>query len=144
MQNIHIQRFKQSVGFAGQVEADDRSWIVFVDDNGEPSLWRRVEITTGEGKVEHAYADVEQVCAITTGLPEPEQSAESALDYEVTEIEGVFEARLNARHIVAIGATEHEAVARLINYVAQLCTAGSLDHTGRPAVSNSRRRRLVG
>lgn len=43
-----------------------------------------------------------------------------------------FTAYLNARSIGCWGETEHAAVQSLLNYVARLCVAGHLDHTGRP------------
>lgn len=52
-----------------------------------------------------------------------------------------FMAMLNVRNVGAWGETEHEAVRALLNIVAQLCVAGSLDHTGRPMRATSRRRR---
>lgn len=58
MQNIHIKRYEptQGTGFQGCIEPEDRSWVVFLDAAGRPTLWHRVEGTGSEGKVEHAYA----------------------------------------------------------------------------------------
>lgn len=60
MQNIHVKRYAdQSHGYAGTIEPEDHSWVLFIDTSGKPSLWRRVEATNSDGVVEHAYADVE-------------------------------------------------------------------------------------
>jgi hypothetical protein len=51
-----------------------------------------------------------------------------------------FYAKLNARAVMCWGETEHEAIRNLLNYVAQLCTAGCMDHTGMPVAGLNRRR----
>jgi hypothetical protein len=51
-----------------------------------------------------------------------------------------FWATLNKRMIACFGETEHEAIRNLMNSVAQLCTAGCLDHTGNPAYGHHHRR----
>lgn len=72
------------------------------------------------------------------------------LDFEVRQIpeeqpdgslvtEGWW-ATLSSRSVAAYGATEHDAIRALLNYVAQLCTAGCMDHTGAPVAGHNRRR----
>jgi hypothetical protein len=41
------------------IEPEDRSWIVFVPSEGDALFYRRFEFRDEEGKIEHAYADVE-------------------------------------------------------------------------------------
>lgn len=59
MQNIHVKRYHESTGYQGFIEPEDRSWVVFIHENGIPSLWRRTAIETSDGKVEHVYVDSE-------------------------------------------------------------------------------------
>lgn len=54
------------------------------------------------------------------------------LTYTVTKNEDGFVALLGQRDIAAVGATEHEAITGLLNYVAELCASGQLDETGEP------------
>jgi len=51
----------KAVGYQGSIEPEDSSWVVFVDNQGEPTLWRRVETTTADGKTDSFYADVEAI-----------------------------------------------------------------------------------
>ena len=159
MQNVRISRYATpAAGFAGTVSPEDGSWIVFVATDGEALFYRRTEASDLEGGTRSTYVDVELpgLALPDTGrLPTPEQIGFPAhehpgpLDYEVapgTDPESGragFYARLNARAIMAWGETEHAAIRALLNYVAHLCTAGCLDHTGRPMQSNPRRYRAV-
>lgn len=60
MQNIHVQRYLHpGVGYQGTIEPEDRSWVVVVDKDGDATLWRRVQTSPLDGKVEHVYGDVE-------------------------------------------------------------------------------------
>ena len=52
-----------------------------------------------------------------------------------------FLAMLNCRNVGSWGVTEHEAIKNLLNYVAKLCVAGCLDHTGKPMVTRGSDRR---
>lgn len=52
-----------------------------------------------------------------------------------------FIATLNCRNIGSWGPTEHDAVRGLLNYVAKLCVAGCLDHTGQPMTHRGSNRR---
>jgi hypothetical protein len=165
MQNIHVSRYQTPSEYQGSVEPDDRSWIVFVDKNGEATFWRRFQTETEDGKTISCYADAE----LPTGLfvrdersdepegtperPEP-ATAPDALTFAVfpaselgqhskhltrrahdeRQIEppptdGFF-AMLDQRKIACWGETEHEATTSLLNFVARLCVAGCLDHTG--------------
>lgn len=169
MQSIHVKRYLsgQGTGWQGCVEPEDRSWILFVHDNGTPVLYRRIEIVNGSkvdgepSKVEHVYVDAEFPCAPTVGsgavpsegasvaLPEaPFHRSLGALDYRIENVHDeagnpAFAAHLNCRSVAATGDTEHEAVKGLLNFVAELCTAGSLDHTGAPSHGNARRYHAV-
>lgn len=179
MQNIHVQRYANpaSFGYQGTIQPEDRSWIVFVDKDGEPTLWRRVAISSSDtpdgGKVDHAYVDVELPGFVPDGhpiqtmveekIPQIVPTGDNPLDFTVQParepmmdaIDAAghakedelypnrrdgFIAWLNCRHVGAWGATEHDAIRALLNYVAKLCVAGSLDHTGRPMPYVSRRR----
>lgn len=55
MQNIHIGRYSGETGYSGWVQPEDRTWILFIDDEGKPSLFVEVECQDEEGKVEHGY-----------------------------------------------------------------------------------------
>ena len=82
----------------------------------------------------------------------PKPGAPRSLDFTVVPTDGCdvpsesgqaipgFWARLNARDIACFGETEHLALKNLLNYVAELCTAGCLDHTGRPMPGHLKRR----
>lgn len=151
MQNIQVKRYRPELKeWQGTISPEDGSWIVFVDGDGEPYFYRRVERYEEGEKTDEVYVDVEIPC----GLPVPEgagptlpqalESLESRpIDYTVEPDEEGFTARLNVRNVACHGKTEHEAVRELLNYVAQLCTAGSLDHTGVPSHGNKRRYEYV-
>lgn len=183
--HIHVKRYAspESLGYQATIEPADRRWLVFVDKDGDATMWRRVSVTSYpgdplgaerpatsddegkptvdvDGKVEHFFVDVElpgtsigpghplHPVAAALPMPEPAAAHPGPLDFEVTQqtetVEGVpagtWTAWLNCRSVGCTGATEHEAVRNLLNYVARLCTAGSLDHTGRPMIATSRRR----
>ncbi len=154
--NIRVNRYLSPGPYTGEISPDDGAWIVFVDVNGEATFWRRVEHLTiasdGTEHVEQAYVDAEipthvHVNGVPSPAPGPAQHP-GALDFEVYRADGPgedpgFFASLNCRSIACWGATEHEAIRGLLNYVAQLCTAGALDHTGKPAVINPRRYAVV-
>lgn len=154
MQDIHVQRYAGST-WSGSVTPENREWIVFVAANGEATFWRRVEVIDEVGKRTHVYIDAELTTRTTaTGTMPAAPTMMSAARLDYTVVPGVdeslgpvgnetrpsgFFARLNHRQIGAFGTTEHEAIAGLLNYVAMLCTAGSLDHTGTPVLGNARR-----
>ncbi len=123
-------------------------------------------------KVEHAYVDAELpgVAFPEGGTPPVPHRVQvdhlGPLDYEVRpgrepfgdcldaaahaaeavahpEARDGYYATLNARAVSCWGETEHEAVRSLLNYVVELCVAGSLDHTGAPLLGNPRRRAAV-
>lgn len=151
MQDIHVNRYKsREHGFQGSIEPEDRSWIVFVDNAGQATFWREVEVDNPEapeaiGGVRHAYVDVEIPSLHVEGDALPNVGSASTpypgpLDFTTHENEdGSFSAHLNVRDVAATAPTEREAIRDLLNYVAQLCTAGCLDHTGAPTVLNKRR-----
>lgn len=156
MQNIHVKRYRPELkDWQGTISPEDGSWVVFIDADGEPFFYRRVESETSEGRVEESYVDVEIPCAPLVEAPDALPPAdlrtpeESPFDYEVVPSEGPglsstgFFAKLNCRQVACYGETEHEAVRNLINYVAKLCTAGCLDHTGNPSHGNPRRYKYV-
>lgn len=178
MQNIHIQRYSGSPAWQGSIAPEDRSWIVFIDKDGEATFWRRVpadrnprSIDEDLSKIEHTYVDAELPSVLCDGdappLPMPTHGPHDALDFTIIpnarepfgdalsredhEREAAahpdarigFYAALNVRSIMCWGETEHEAVRGLLNYVARLCTAGSLDHTGQPVLGNPRRYKAV-
>lgn len=64
MQNIHVSRYQNIAGYLGSIAPEDRSWIVFVDKDGEATFWRRFQAETEDGKTVHCYADAE----LPTGL----------------------------------------------------------------------------
>lgn len=164
MQNIHVKRYETPGLWAGQIEPEDRSWVLFIDSDNEATFWRKCEIPEGgaksaePGKVIHCYIDAELPrgvarehsggfvpSEIERALPAPSQWP-GPLDFTVTpNTEGPgFWASLNARAVTCLGETEHEAIRNLLNYVAQLCVAGCLDHTGAPVPAvNQRRYRAV-
>lgn len=41
MENVIVQRYANpaEVGFQGWIEPEDRKWILFVDNDGKPTLW---------------------------------------------------------------------------------------------------------
>ena len=63
MQNIHVKRYSnpEAVGFQGSIEPEDRSWIVFIRNDGETSFWRRTEAEASVGRTDSRYANVEAV-----------------------------------------------------------------------------------
>lgn len=61
MQNIHVIRYSHpsKVGYAGAIEPDDRSWILFIPDDGAvPQLWQQSEVEVREGKTVSGYSPV--------------------------------------------------------------------------------------
>ena len=50
MQNIHVSRYRNpsDVHYQGLVEPDDRSWILWIEEDGTPRLMRRVETRPNE------------------------------------------------------------------------------------------------
>ena len=155
MQNIHVKRYQPELKeWQGTISPEDGSWIVFVDSAGEPFFYRRGNVEKADGKLEEIYVDVELPCALPVpegGIPPKDlrHHTEDPIDYHVEpnndpkHPEEKFIAHLNVRAVAATGRTEHEAVRRLLNYVAQLCTSGSLDHTGAPSYGNKRRYEYV-
>lgn len=151
MPNIHVQRYASPSTFAGNIEPEDRSWIVFVAVNGEATFWRRSKRTKLGEKTEHVYVDAELPTHVIDGIdtaepsqPPPPWGHPGPLDFTIEPATGPgdqpgFFASLNVRAIACWGETEHDATRGLLNYVASLCTAGALDHTGQPTVSNPRR-----
>lgn len=56
MQNIHVKRYSsQQAGYAGTVEPEDRSWILFIDLDGAAKLWVRQSVESSDGKTESEY-----------------------------------------------------------------------------------------
>ena len=56
MQKIHVKRYESpTVGFAGSIEPEDRSWVLFIAKDGAPSLFRLAGTTEIDGKTEDAY-----------------------------------------------------------------------------------------
>lgn len=49
MQNISIQRYAPDAGhgFSGCIEPEDRSWILFLRDDGEPVFFAKRDAETG-------------------------------------------------------------------------------------------------
>ena len=146
MQNIHVKRYETPTVWAGSIEPEDRSWIVFIAADGASTFWRRANVDHKDiGDAEHGYVDAELPtgCCNNSGVPLETQSplpVRNPLDFEVTTQGSKFFAILNARDIAGEGATEHEAIQNLLNYVAQLCVAGSLDHTGAAVIGRNQRR----
>lgn len=63
MQNIHVKRYNpQNKHWAGTVAPQDDSWVMFIDTDGEPSLYRRVQLEVEPGKVEETFVNVESEC----------------------------------------------------------------------------------
>lgn len=60
MQQIHVKRYEdpKAVHYQGLVEPEDRSWTLFIDKDGAPSLFVRVSMSPEEGKVEHGLINV--------------------------------------------------------------------------------------
>lgn len=57
MQNIHVKRYEQqAAGYAGWIEPDDGSWVLFVPADGStPHLYKRNEQQEHDGKTEATY-----------------------------------------------------------------------------------------
>ncbi len=163
MNNIHVRRFSTAEAFQGVIEPEDRSWVVLIDDRGEATFWRQCpapeELGPDAGATQQFYIDAELPggrLLVDEPVPvqEPPQPGEPrSLDFTLLPTTGEdvptpegqraipgFWARLNARHVCCFGETEHLAMRNLLNYVAELCTAGCLDHTGRPMPGHLRRR----
>ena len=172
MQNIHVIRYQtpQQIGYQGCVEPDDRSWLVFIDSNGDASFWRRCEYEEDDHSVHHGYIDAELpfglqpkeeiASELAEKLPlRTEEGNTDGLSYKVVPVDEVTEkqwndlsaheepkpkrgffALLGERTIACWGETEHEAVTSLLNHVAQMCVAGCLDHTGRAMPGGNLRR----
>ena len=52
MQAIHIKRYEhpESTGYAGSIEPEDRSWVLFIPNDGSmPQLFVEVEVPAEEG-----------------------------------------------------------------------------------------------
>lgn len=60
MQQIHVKRYEdpKTVHYQGSVEPEDRSWALFIDEAGTPSLFVRVALTEGEAQTDHALVNV--------------------------------------------------------------------------------------
>jgi hypothetical protein len=160
MNNIHVRRFLTPYcNVQGLVEPEDKSWLVSIDDKDEATFWRQCPVDDWTLPTEqHGYVDAElpgRGRLHLEGVPVVQEALSVAheshpLDFTVTPSESCaltresdppgFWAMLNARDVACFGATEHEAIRALMNYVAQLCTAGCLDHTGRPMPAQARRR----
>jgi hypothetical protein len=164
MQNIHVKRFNDNV--RGVIEPDDRNWLLVVDADDTAVFYRRTEAKIVNGKACHRYTDAELptrggICAEDTegcgdfeAAPMPPPAGGSShfsnvgpLDFKIVpggdvhpDREGGCYAQLNARAVMCWGENEHEAIRNLLNYVAQLCTAGCMDHTGLPVAGHNRRR----
>jgi hypothetical protein len=172
MQPIHVKRYLTPNDWAGYIEPEDRTWIVFVHSNGEATFWRRTEVSVDNNETPvttSGYVDVEvpRGIAVGTGKPVlpapvptewpgpidyktyfvPAQEARPAPEDGSTPasqgMKAYWAAELSCRDIVFIGDTEHEAVQCLVNEVARLCTAGCMDHTGLPVPGVSPRRRAA-
>lgn len=57
MQNIHVKRYSnpEAVGYQGTIEPEDRTWLLFLDLEGRPSLYLQAEGRDEDGKVVHDY-----------------------------------------------------------------------------------------
>jgi hypothetical protein len=159
--HIHVQRFPETAALALLVTPHDRSWALQVDHHDEAVFFRRVPSAETPEPIDgypdgtkHVYVDAELPsvdAADETPSDLPVQSYPGPIDWTIVPgKEGAWEgardgffAMLNVRSVAYWGETEHEAVRDLVNDVARLCTAGSLDHTGRPVMGNPRRRRMV-
>lgn len=52
MTEITVKRYDQpAAGYAGTIEPADRAWILWIDVDGAPSLWTRVESEDGASYV---------------------------------------------------------------------------------------------
>lgn len=58
MQNIHVRRYDESNSYQGSIEPDDRSWVVFIDSAGKPSLWVRRGEQAADGQTQADYVNV--------------------------------------------------------------------------------------
>lgn len=59
MQNIHVKRYQDlSTGYQGSIEPADRSWILFIKEDGSPSLWVEATTEDDDGQTLHGYACV--------------------------------------------------------------------------------------
>lgn len=79
MQNVHVRRYPQSHPYQGTVEPEDRSWIIFIDNKGHATFWRRAQLEVppepvdGYGQIvsNEIWYDVEDVvsaqAAVATG-----------------------------------------------------------------------------
>lgn len=163
MNNIHVRRFATSEAWQGLIEPEDRSWFVLIDDKGEATFWRQCpapdELGPDVGATQQFYIDAELPGGrlfVDEPIPvqEPPKPGEPrSLDFTLAPTNGEdvptpegqraspgFWAHLNARQVSCFGETEHLAMKNLLNYVAELCTAGCLDHTGRPMPGHLARR----
>jgi hypothetical protein len=64
MQSIHIGRYEQPNGFAGWVEPEDRSWVLFVATDGSATLYNCVGATTDGPDAERVYMPAGQEPAV--------------------------------------------------------------------------------
>lgn len=164
MKNIHVRRFSTAESWQGVIEPEDRTWVVLIDDKGEATFWRQCKADAFElppevGTAREFYIDVELPggrLLVDDAVPvqEPPQPGQPrSLDFTLVPTDGSdvpvdegkgplagYWAHLNARHVSCFGETEHLAMRNLLNYVAELCTAGCLDHTGRPMPGHLQRR----
>jgi hypothetical protein len=147
MQNIHVKRYNscQHMG-QGTISPEDDSWLVAIDGDGVPHFYRRVVFETSAGKTESTYADVE-VTPTESSLLGAKPELKDELDFRIV-VDGHapdfskpqavlpdnspdgYVAYLNSRRVGTVGDTPHEALRGLMNYVAKMCAAGVLDHTG--------------
>lgn len=55
MQQILVKRYAEpAAGYLGSVEPEDRSWILFLHQEG-PELWERTEEKAEDGSVTETY-----------------------------------------------------------------------------------------
>ncbi len=63
MQNIHVTRYEDpaAVGYQGCISSEDRSWLLFIELDGKPSLFLSVGSAVEGGKVVHDYRAAAEV-----------------------------------------------------------------------------------
>ena len=80
---IHVKRYPDPHavgGWESVVEPEDRAWIVFVPTKGTALFYRRYEVRDENGKIEHAYADVELPGTFPVEHPDKDMPAEVSMD----------------------------------------------------------------
>lgn len=123
--NIKVKRYSKDMPvWYGTVSPEDGSWVLFIPHEGVPHLYMRVEQATEDGVENTRYVDVRspeaRIGTVAAG------AAAGHVLFSISKQEERFFAQATVRSIGGEGATEEEATAQLLKYVAELLDKGAL------------------